>query len=196
MDPQFLDREKELMKLNAKLNAKSKKIASTKTQIKTSIQIFTANNNFNYYDEQKEPKDGQGGNAADEQHFELMCKKITITNQPAKKAQEIVYPLFNRQMSKQQNRRVDIHMPNDSFVSDGKAEKPEESDEKMSLKTDNVDGMSFQNESLVTRYSDDSSAVPPADPIANLPLPPPPINATDIIPKCIERKISNDGLLK
>ncbi|KAG5677311.1 hypothetical protein PVAND_007080 [Polypedilum vanderplanki] len=208
MDQSFIDREKELFKLNAKLNAKSKKIdpssiiaaatsstlsISTTTKIKgKTVQIHTTNSNFNYYEEQ--PSDEQ----QQQKHLELMCKKMNITNQPVKKPQEIVYPLFNRHAHKQQqiSRRVDIHMPNASLMSDGNAD-AEETDIK-SIKTETaVD--SFKNESLLTHCTDESSAVPPVDPIIphilNMPLPPPP-NSTDIIPKCIEKKISNDGLLK
>lgn len=206
MDQSFIDREKELFKLNAKLNAKSKKIdpssiiaaatsstlsISTTTKIKgKTVQIHTTNSNFNYYEEQQ----------SDEQqkHFELMCKKMNITNQPIRKPHEISYPLFNRHALKQQqiSRRVDIHMPTASLMSDGNAD-AEETDMK-SIKTETaVD--SFKNESMVTHCSDDSSAVPPVDSIIphilNMPLQPPP-NSTDIIPKCIEKKISNDGLLK
>jgi hypothetical protein len=198
MDQQFLEREKELFKLNAKLNAKSKKIAPaiaalvagtsttltvSKTQIKT-VQIHTANNNFNYYDETQKDVDEE------QKNLELMCKKINITNQPAKKSQEIAYPFFNRQTSKN-NRRVDIHMPSGSLVSDGNAEEIDMTTE--TAKTES--GSSIKNASMITKHSDDSSAIPPVDPIPNLPLPAPP-NCTDIIPKCIEKKISNDGLLK
>lgn len=218
MDQQFLERERELFKLNAKLNAKSKKIApsittttSTKAQIKTSIQIHTANNYFNYYEENHHHHHHQSTSdeqqqqqqqllQQQQQHLELMCKKMSITNQPVKKPQEIVYPLFNRQTLKQQQqqqqtRRVDIHLPSGSLMSDGN-ENADDCDTK-SIKTETaVESASFKNESLLTRHSDDTSAVPPAEPIQNMPPLPPRPNVTDIIPKCIEKKISNEGLLK
>lgn len=214
MDQQFIDREKELFKLNAKLNAKSKKIAPSTTNVLPSVQtirpqktvqIHTANNNFNYYDEAL-LKDGQAiaeEQQQQQQQFELMCKKINITNLPSKKPQEIVYPFFHRQTTKQQCRRVDIHMPTGSLMSDGKAD--DYTDIK-SIKTetaaDGTETSTLKNESLITRHSDDTSAVPPCtqpptvvETLLNKQLPPAPI-ATDIVPKYIEKKISNDGLLK
>jgi len=211
MDQQFIEREKELFKLNAKLNAKSKKIAPSTTNVlpsvltirpQKSVQIHTANNNFNYYDEAL-LKDGLASaeEQQQQQQFELLCKKINITNLPSKKPQEIVYPFFHRQMTKQQCRRVDIHMPTGSLMSDGKAD--EYSDIKL-IKTEtaaDVETSSLKNESLITRHSDDTSAVPPCtqptvvETLLNKQLPPAPI-ATDIVPKYIEKKISNDGLLK
>lgn len=200
MDQQFLDRERELFKLNAKLNAKSKKIAAATKQAQIRVQIHTANNNLNYYGEDTHTKGdmimmmgaaaaGSGG-GDEQQNVELMCKKLQIKNQPVKKPQEIAYPLFNRQTTtvtgrhSQMVRRVDIHMPTSSLISDGQA------DEAFALETI-TESTSVLNESMITRHSDDTS---PAVPILNvLPLPPP---STDIIPKCIEKKISNDGLLK
>lgn len=195
MDQQFLERERELFRLNAKLNAKTKKI---KAQIK--VQIHTANNNLNHYPEEMQTKGESmmmgGGDEQQQQqklNSELMCKKIHIANQPAKKPQEIVYPLFNRQptITKQQmHRRVDIHMPSGSLISDGNADDGE------TFAGETLESASFKNESMITKHSYDTpnSAVPPAEPIPNMPtLPPPP---TDIIPKCIEKKISNDGLMR
>lgn len=197
MDQQFLEREKELFRLNAKLNAKSKKIAAAKQgQIKVHIQ--TANNNLNHYPEDVQTKVemmmiGSGDeNQQQQPNAELMCKKMHITNQPAKKPQEIVYPLFNRQstITKQMHRRVDIHMPTGSLISDGNADDVE------TFVGETLESVSFKNESMITKHSNDTpnSAVPPAEPIPNMPLPPPP--PTDIIPKCIEKKISNDGLMR
>jgi hypothetical protein len=87
-------------------------------------------------------------------------------------------------------------------MSDGKAD--EYSDIK-SIKTEtaaDVETSSLKNESLITRHSDDTSAVPPCtqpptvvETLLNKQLPPAP-TATDIVPKYIEKKISNDGLLK
>lgn len=198
MDPQFLDREKELFKLNAKLNAKAKKIqviASTKAAIPKPVQIHTANNNFNYYEETSCPSQQK---ESQDDGMELMCKKINISNQPVKKPHEIVYPLFHRQTAVKPLRRtnLDIHLPNGSMISDGNADQEDVDVKSIDVKTETVESMSFKNESLLTRYSDDSSAIPPADPIANLPLPLPP-NLMDVIPKSFEKKnISNDGLLK
>jgi hypothetical protein len=215
MDQQFIDRERELFKLNAKLNAKSKKIdpsiiavaaaattttttTTTTTKIKgKTVQIHTTNSNFNYYEEQLADEQQQQ-QQQQQKSFELMCKKMNITNQPVKKPQEIVYPLFNRQtlkqLQQQHSRRVDIHMPTASLMSDGYAE---EANDSKSIKTETTTTAvaSFKNESMVTHCSDESSAIPAAEPVHNMPLPPPPCS-TDIIPKCIEKKISNDGLMK
>lgn len=208
MDQQFIDREKELFKLNAKLNAKSKKIAPSTTSLPMSIrppqkvvQVFTANNNLNYYDETLS-KDGQKseGDQQQQQQLELMCKKINITNQPAKKSQEIVYPFFHRQTTKQQHRVIDIHMPTGSLLSDGKADDFVVDTKSIKTEIEDPETSTLKNESLITRHSDDTSAVPPCETtivetLLNKQLQPAPI-ATDIIPKCIEKKISNDGLLK
>lgn len=196
MDEQFLEREKELFKLNAKLNAKTKKIqviALTKAPAKP-VQIHTANNNFNYYEEplcplQKESKDDG---------LELLCKKISISNQPVKKPHEIVYPLFNRQTAKQMRKtnRLDVNMP--AMILDGSADvQNDEDDVKSSInfKTETYESLSFKNESMVTRYSDDSSVVPSCDPVSKAFRSPP--NLVEVIPKSNEKKnISNDGLLK
>ena len=194
MDQQFLEREKELFKLNAKLNAKTKKIqiiASSKSLVTKPVQVHTANNNLNYYEEsstclstQKELQDDG---------LELLCKRINISNVPVKKPQEIVYPLFNRQTAKPVRRtNIDIHMPTGSMLlADGKADQEDSID----TKSEAVES-SFKNESLVTRYSDDSSAIPPAEPTAFMSMPLPP-SLVDVIPKSLEKKnISNDGLLK
>jgi hypothetical protein len=188
MDQQFLEREKELFRLNAKLNAKTKKIQVAATK---PVQIHTANNYFNYYEEPSCP-------AQKESHddgLELLCRKINISNQPARKPHEIVYPLFNRQTAKTNRAAnidsIHIHVPGGSMISDGKADAAENEEQSVDMKSEPVE--SFKNESMVTRYSDDSSAVPPANPVPNLPMPP----MTDVIPKSLEkRNISNDGLLK
>lgn len=193
MDQQFLEREKELFRLNAKLNAKSKKIAAAK-QAQIKVHIQTANNNLNHYPEDVQTKvEMMIGSGDEQQNTELMCKKMHIVNPPAKKPQEIVYPLFNRQstITKQQmHRRVDIHMPTSSLVSDGNADDGE------TFAGETLESVSLRNESMITKHSYDTSnsAVPPAEPIPSMPalLPPP----TDIIPKCIEKKISNDGLMR
>lgn len=191
MDQLFIEREKELFKLNAKLNAKTKKIQTNpilKVPAKT-VQIHTANNYFNFYEEP-----GPTKNDSIQESLELRCKKITITNPPVKKPQEIVYPLFNhRHTTKLLVTRDDIHihLPTGTFVSDGKEEI--EIDEK-SIDIKSEVTVSLRDESLLTRCSDDSSAVRPADRIPNLSMPlPPPLN--DIIPKSLEKK-SNDGLMK
>ncbi|CRL03066.1 CLUMA_CG016634, isoform A [Clunio marinus] len=192
MDQQFIEREKELFKLNAKLNAKSKKIqataASNKLQGKP-VQIHTSNNYFNYYDEQSCTSSSLHKEAQDD-GLELMCKKISMSPQPIKKPQEIVYPFFNRQTPKPPIRtNLDIHMPTGSMISDGNAEQTQE------VKSES---MSFKNESMITRYSDDSSAIPSANLQSISPTQPPPLlELTEIIPKSMEKKnISNDGLLK
>lgn len=196
MDQQFLEREKELFKLNAKLNAKTKKIqviAATKALAKP-VQVHTANNYFNYYDEPACPSQKE----SQDEGLELMCKKINISNQPVKKPHEIVYPLFNRQTART-NRGgtsmdiIHIHMPTGSFTSDGQADQTDNDFKSIDIKSEPAESLSFKNESLVTRFSDDSSAIPPAVKIPNLPMP----NVTDVIPKSMEKKnISNDGLLK
>jgi hypothetical protein len=199
MDQQFVEREKELFKLNAKLNAKTKKIqviASTKSQAaKQPVQIHTANNNFNYYYE--EPSCPSTQKESQDDGLELLCKRINISNVPVKKPQEIVYPLFHRQTAKPIRRtNIDIHMPTGSMVSDGKADQEDVDGKSVDVKSEAIESMSFKTESMMTRYSDDSSAVPPAEPIANLSMPLPPC-LVDIIPKSMEkRSISNDGLLK
>lgn len=193
MDPQLLDREKELFKLNAKLNAKKKHqlLASTKVQQSKPVQIHTANNNFNYY---QDPTNSPQNESHDD-GLELLCKKINIVNQPIKRQNGVVYPFFNRQTAKPSRRtNIDVHIPNGSLVSDGKAD-GDFDDKSVDFKSE-AQSTSFRNESLMTRYSDDSSAVPPANPIENLPLPEPP-RVADVIPKAIDKKnVSNDGLLR
>lgn len=79
-------------------------------------------------------------------------------------------------------------------MSDGKCDQEETDLKSVDAKTETIESMSFKNESLLTRYSSDSSAIPPAMPILNLPMP---LNVTDVIPKSMDKKnISNDGLLK
>lgn len=197
MDQQFLEREKELFKLNAKLNAKTKKIqiiASTKSQGSKAVQIHTANNNFNYYEE---PSCPSAQKESQDDGLELLCKRINISNVPVKKPQEIVYPLFNRQTAKPARRtNIDIHIPTSSMMSDGKADQEDVDAKSVDAKSEAVESMSFKTESMKTRYSDDSSAIPPAERIPNLSLPLPPC-LVDIIPKSMEKKsISSDGLMK
>lgn len=186
MDPAFIEREKELFKLNAKLNSKAKKIASTisqKSSVKP-VQIHTANSHFNYYDDSLPPQ-----KESQDEGLELSCKKINISNQPPKKNHEIVYPLFNRRNVKDQTTSdIHIHIPSvpGSLID---ADGIEESAAKISvdLNSEAKNSQSLQNESLVTCFSDDSFAVAPTGSIKN-PLTP---------PRTIEKKnISNDGLLK
>lgn len=191
MDQQFLEREKELFVLNAKLNAKTKKFqanASNKVQTKP-IQIHTANNNFNFYEESRSTTTQDDG-------LELMCRKINIADHPTKRPHEIVYPLFNRQTKAPRERNLDlhIHLPAGSMISDGKCEHLEIDIKSVDVKSETIESMSFKNESMLTRFSEESSAIPPAEPILNLPMP---INVTDVIPKSLDKKnVSNDWLLK
>lgn len=195
MDLHYLEREKELFKINAKLNAKTKKIqvvVSTKAIQARPVQIHTANNNLNYYEEslchsQKELQ---------EDGIELLCKKINISNQPVKKPHEIVYPLFSRQTAKMLRRtNLNIHMPGNSMVSDGNADQGDV-DEVADIKLETAENKSFKSESMLTRCSEDSSAVPPAIRNLNFPLSTPSISV-ESIPKSMEKKnISNDGILK
>lgn len=193
MDLHFLEREKELFKINAKLNAKTKKVqvvVSTKAMQAKPVQIHTANNNFNYYEEslchpQKELQ---------EDGIELLCKKINISNQPVKKPHEIVYPLFSRQ-NKFRRTNLDIHMPGNSMVSDGKADQGD-IDGITDFKLETAENKSFKSESMLTRCSEDSSAVPPAIKSSNFALSTP-SPSVESIPKSMEKKnISNDGILK
>lgn len=196
MDQAFLEREKELFKLNAKLNSKAKKFStiSNKSSVKP-VQIHTANSHFNYYDEslaisQKEFQDEES----------LSCKKINISNQPPKKNHEIIYPLFNRHIVRgSRDHTTDIHilMPGGLTVADGKAEIADSSvNDNISVDfiSEAVSGQSFKNESLLTRYSDDTSAVAPTEKIIEHQTP----SITNLaVPRTIEKKnISNDGLLK
>lgn len=197
MDQAFLEREKELFKLNAKLNSKAKKFSTTsnKSLVKP-VQIHTANSNLNYYDEslaisQKEFQDEES----------LSCKKINISNQPPKKNHEIIYPLFNRHIvrgSRDHNTSdILILMPGGLTVADGKAENADSfANDNISVDfiSEAVSGQSFKNESLLTRYSDDTSAVAPTEKIIEHQSP----SITNIpVPRTIEKKnISNDGLLK
>lgn len=183
INQQFLDREMELFKLNAKLNSKAKKMSK-----QNRVQIHTANNNLNYYVEDSQTKGDD-----DSPNFELKCKKMHITNQPVKKSQEIAYPFNSRQTSlasnSKQRRVMTLHMPTNSLIADGKADGDETETQGQTENTS-----CFENESLeVMRHSDDIPQRDSDNSVTNLPIPLPP---TDVIPKCIEKKISNDGLLK
>lgn len=190
MDQAFLEREKELFKLNAKLNSKARKIAtnSNKSFVKP-VQIHTANNYFNYYDESMamSQKDSQGDG------LQLMCKKINISNQPAKKNHEIVYPLLNRQafrVTKDNNTNdIHIHLPEGSkIIPDGQAHAVTTED----VKSETIDDLSFKNESVLKSCSGDLSAAALAKKDLGMPILP-----TANSPTSIEKKnISNDGLLK
>lgn len=198
MDQAFLEREKELFKLNAKLNSKARKITATnsnKSLVKP-VQVHTANNYFNYYDEppaisKKESQDDG---------LELMCTKINISNQKnqkeAKRNHEITYPLFNRPTFRgTKDHNIHIHLEG-LMVADGKAETNEAATtntNSIGVESEAVDGMCFKNESILTRCSDDSSSIAPAKNETN-----PSITViTNNVPKSIEKKnISNEGLLK
>lgn len=173
MDQQFAEREKELIKLNAKVNAKTKKIHSNTI---SKIQVQTANNNFNFYDD------------SESEGFEVKCKKINLGSLPAKKHNEVNYPHFSRKL----RTNLDIHLPTSSLLPDGDAD-PEI---KSVIDSEIVHEKSLKSESLKTRFSDDSSAIPPVSPVENLPRVAEEI-VSEVIPKTLERKnVSNEGLLK
>lgn len=113
MDPQLLDREKEFMKINSKLNAKSKKhnsvnktnnnpIVATKP-----IQIITSNHHFNYYEEEPQQI------VHVPEGLELRCQRMNFTNHQYRKPSEISYPksISRRKLT------LDVHIP-DSFSVD------------------------------------------------------------------------------
>lgn len=189
MDPQFLEREKELLKLNANLNAKSRKMATSKNiQVKT-VQIHTANNNLNFEPCLSAPQESE------ENCMELMCKRINISTQSTKKTQEIIYPLFHRQAAK--SNRLNIQLPISSTIADGNAEISNEIDTvSVDIKTETIDTLSLKNESLVTRHSDDTSVITHAEPTPCIIKPPSPCMTDDIEIKFSGKKIGNDGLLK
>lgn len=190
---QYLEKEKELFKLNAKLNAKTKKmnVNVNKNVVPVKTQIITSNNHFNYYEESL-PGSSHPTVTSEENSLELMCRKINISNQPMKKPQEIVYPLFQRSTaSKSRRNNLDITIPITTTADHTGAEQPEEIDDK-SITNCNTEVESFKTESLITRFSDDSLALTPV----KLPLPPPPI-CNDIVPRCLDKtSVSSDGLLK
>lgn len=186
MDQQFAEREKELIKLNAKVNAKTKKIQSNTTVTAANkIQVQTANNNFNFYED------------SDNEGFQVKCKKINLGSLPTKKQNEVNYPQINRKL----RTNLDIHLPTSSLLPDGNAE-PEVNINLIENENGNLEKVttksekSLKAESLRTRYSDDSSAIPPVSPIPNLPRVAEEI-ISEVIPKSLERKnVSNEGLLK
>lgn len=189
----FIEREKELFKLNAKLNARTKNaqaLTSVKIQSKP-VQIHTANNYFNYYEDQS----FSSQNESQDEGLHLTCKKINIANQPIKKPQEVVYPLFVRHTTKNHKETtLDIHirMPTGSVIN--KECGQEEVDSKSADFESETIEMSFKNESIMTRYSDDSSPIARAELVPSLRIP---SLTNDFIPKTIENKdISKDGLLK
>lgn len=196
---QYLEKEKELFKLNAKINAKTKKmnVNVNKNVVPVKTQIITSNNHFNYYEESL-PGSSHPTVTSEENSLELMCRKINISNQPMKKPQEIVYPLFHRSTaSKSRRNNLDIIIPITTTADHTGAEQPEEMDESnTSITNCNTEVESFKTESLITRFSNDSLALSPVKAIPSLPLPPPPI-CNDIVPKCLDKKsVSSDGLLK
>lgn len=175
MDQQFAEREKELIKLNSKVNAKTKKIQSNTI---AKIQVQTANNNFNFYDE------------SESVGFEVKCKKINLGNLPTKKQHEVSYP---QHLSRKLRTNLDIHLPTSSLLPDGYADP--ELEEKSVIDSEIIQE-SLKAESLKTRYSNDSSVIPPVPPIESLPRVAEEI-VSEVIPKTLERKnVSNEGLLK
>lgn len=180
MDQQFAEREKELIKLNAKVNAKTKKIQSN-TNAK--IQVQTANNNFNFYED------------TENEVFQVKCKKINLGSLPTKKQNEVNYPNIIRK----HRTNLDIHLPTSSLLPDGNAD---DSELNSIIALENVTAKSvrsektLKSESLKTRFSGDSSALAPVSPIENLPRVAEEI-VSEVIPKTLERKnVSNEGLLK
>lgn len=183
MEQHFLEREKELFKLNAKLNAKSKKNVNKINQtIKPPpIQIITSNQNFNYYNEEpvtvtEEPES-----------LEVKCKKINISNQPSKKSSDVSYPLFNRNRNKKQG--LNIFIP-DSSSKDFDKETVDNDDKSQftdaEVQTEVTD--SFKNDSsmVITRNSSESSI----NLLKNA-------QTADVIPKSLEKKhMTTDGLMK
>jgi hypothetical protein len=179
MEKQFAEREKELIKLNAKVNAQTKRIQSNTN---TKIQVQTANNNFNFYED------------FENEGFQVKCKKINIGSLPTKKQNEVNYPHINRK----HRTNLNIHLPTSSLFPDGNAELEVNSlieNEIVSVKSVKSE-KSLKSESLKTRFSDKSSAIPPISPIENLPRVAEKI-VSEVIPKILERKnVSNEGLLK
>jgi hypothetical protein len=180
MDHLYADREKELFKLNAKLNAKTKKAFGNKHQVPVKpIQIVTSNNNFNYYHNEYEEED----------IMELKCKKINISNIPIKKSNEIPYPLLNRYNENHLKKNsLSIHIPRSSIKDVVKQD--EEKEDKTfcfadaEVQTDKTD--SCKSESLITRYSSEASIH-----IMHT------NTKTDVVSRSIEKNnISTDGLLK
>lgn len=189
MDQAFLDREKELYKLNAKLM--KKKFFDAPKVIKP-VHIVTSNNNFNYYDSmsQDEGRDkNRPKKESQDEGLELSCKKINMCHTKPKKTHEIIYPLFSRHPVKGTREPnindIHIHMPEGLTVADS------EIFESAAPDNSSVD---FKNESLVTRCSDDSSAVALLEKDADHLKP---SITNNVVPRSIEKKnISNDGLLK
>lgn len=186
LDQQFAERERELIKLNAKVNARTKKVQATAT---AKIQVHTSNNNLNFYDSKSD----------DDEAVELLkCKKIQLESAPSKKFHEVNYPHFSRKIVRT---NLDIHLPTSSLLPDGNAEPPPTDDKSIiesetKTTTTTHDGKSLHCESMRTRFSDDSSAVPPAQPIESLPRVAEDFVA-EVIPKTLDKKnVSNEGLLK
>lgn len=183
LDQQFAERERELIKLNSKVNAKTKKIQAAAA---TKIQVHTSNNNLNFYENKSD----------DEEVVKLLrCKKIQLENAPSKKPHEVNYPHFSRKIIRT---NLDIHLPNSSLLPDGNAEpaNDEKSIIESETKTEVEEVKSLRNESLKTRFSNESSAISPVPPIDSLPRVAEELIA-EVIPKTLDKKnVSNEGLLK
>ena len=193
MDQQYLEREKELFKLNAKLNAKTKKfIGNNKcVQLKT-VQITTSNSNFNFY--QHEEKNVSSSTATSEEinSLEISCKKITIANPPIKKQNDINYPLYRNTTatSKPKKSNIDIRIPHTEY----KDQNMNESSQKFSNSQDNLSDIrtdktekSFNEESLLVRFASESSITAPQHAI----------NHANVIPKILDKpNVSSEGLIK
>jgi hypothetical protein len=177
MEQHFLDREKELFKLNAKLNAKSKKNVNKVNQaIKPPpIQIITSNQNLNYYHEEPEPES-----------LEIKCKKINISSQPSKKSSDIAY-LYNRNRNKKQG--LNIFLP-DSTSKDSEKETFENNEDgsqftDTAAQTEETGNYKKDSSMVITRTTSESSLHLKHG--ANV----------DVIPKSLDKKhMTTDGLLK
>lgn len=190
MDQQYLEREKELFKLNAKLNAKTKKFISNKcVQVKT-VQITTSNSNFNFY--HHEEINPPVTHTEEHSSLEISCKKITIANPPLKKQNDISYPLYNRSstaFSKVKKPNIDIRIP-DTHTKDQddieslRLKSNASQDNLIDFKTDITEN-SFKSESMLVRYASESS------------IPVNTINHTHVIPKVLDKpNVSSEGLIK
>lgn len=185
LDQQFAERERELIKLNAKVNAKTKKVQANAA---AKIQVHTTNNNLNFYDSKSD----------DDDTVELLkCKKIQLEcAPPTKKFHEVNYPLFSRKIVRT---NLDIHLPTSSLMPDGNAEPVV--DDKLIIESESTpqgaaDGKSLHSESMRTRFSGDSSPIPPAQPVESMPRVAED-RVAEVIPKAFDKKnVSNEGLLK
>lgn len=191
MDQQYLEKEKELFKLNAKLNAKTKKFIGNKcVQLKT-VQITTSNSNFNFYHHEEITGPLSCTTAEELNNLEISCKKITIANLPVKKQNDISYPLYNRNSiasSKPKKSNIEIRIP-DSHVKgqngkDSRLQSTGSQDNLSDIRTDLTES-SFKDESMLVRYVSESS------------IPQQTINHTQVIPKVLDKpNVSSEGLIK